>query len=101
MSKKSIARNKDKRKKQKQANKAAMKARYEGWARDGENGKSKRFRAKSSIGQSRSKNHPYGNCGNLGCLKCSPTTYMISLSKPGTVLFERKFRSAKLQALLK
>lgn len=73
MSKKSRARAKDKRQAMKRARKAAQKAQYEAWAREGKNKKSKRTRLKAGRAiASRSHSHPDGPCGNIGCGKCNP-----------------------------
>jgi hypothetical protein len=74
MSKKSRAKGKQKRLKEKRARKAAMKAQYQRFAGMGANSKSKRFRSrvKKTI---RAISHPDGSCGNSGCIKCHKINY--------------------------
>ena len=70
MSKKSKLNNREKRLQEKRSRKASNKAKYAEWKRLGINGKSKRFQRKKSKIQL--IDHPYGNCGNIGCIKCFP-----------------------------
>lgn len=73
MSKKAKLVNREKRLQSKRAKKSANKARYLEMKARGVNSKSKR-----SVSNSKKKkrvsllDHPNGNCGNPGCLKCFP-----------------------------
>jgi hypothetical protein len=73
MSKKAKSEAKKRRREKKRAAKAAQKARYELWKREGQNTKSKRVRlnAKRRKGV-RLKRHREGPCGNIGCKKRNP-----------------------------
>lgn len=68
MSKKSKLNNREKRLQEKRSRKAANKARYAELKRLGINGKSKRFLKKKQ--RASTVDHPFGNCGNIGCKKC-------------------------------
>jgi hypothetical protein len=72
MSKKAKSEAKLRRRQKKRAAKAAQRARYELWVREGRNSKSKRFRlnAKRRKGV-RTQRHLTGRCGNIGCQKCN------------------------------
>jgi hypothetical protein len=74
MSKKCKLKNREKRLQEKRSRKAANKAKYAELKRLGINGKSKRFKAgqrkKYKVG---GEDHPYGNCGNVGCKNVSLT----------------------------
>ena len=80
MSKKAKLSNREKRLQEKRNRKAANKAKYAELKRLGINGKSKRYqsnlRKKSRAG---SVDHPYGECGNVGCKKCFPDLYQLSV----------------------
>ena len=73
MSKKIKAANKEKNLQAKRARKAANKAKYAALMTAGRNSKTYR-----SIQQGKKKrkissiDHPNGNCGNIGCVKCFP-----------------------------
>jgi hypothetical protein len=80
MSKKCKLKNREKRLQEKRSRKAANKARYAELKRLGINSKSKRFKT----GQSKkrkisSEDHPNGNCGNVGCKKCFPDLYQLTV----------------------
>jgi hypothetical protein len=70
MSKKSKKKAKLKRRSDKAARKAAQRARYEGYMKAGTNKKSKRSQRKGKSKTGRSGSHPFGECGNPGCIKC-------------------------------
>ena len=74
MSKKAKSEAKKRRRQKKRAAKAAQRARYELWVREGRNSKSKRFRlnAKRRKGV-RAQRHRTGPCGNIGCKDCNPS----------------------------
>lgn len=77
MSKKAKLKNREKRLQEKRSRKAANKARYAELRRLGINSKSKRFQKKKRsviLGD-----HPFGNCGNVGCKKCFPDLYQLRL----------------------
>ena len=72
MSKKAKAQAKEKRLKKKRATKAAQPAKYEAWTLEGKNKKSKRTRiARGRVKAVKSRNHPNGYCGNIGCIRCN------------------------------
>lgn len=73
MSKVSKTKAKKKRHDQKRARKAAQQALYESYKAQGINTKSKRSRKsfKSKAKGVSTISHPYGKCGNNGCIKCS------------------------------
>jgi hypothetical protein len=73
MSKKAKSEAKQRRRQKKRAAKAAQRARYELWMREGKNAKSKRARlnAKRRKGV-RTQRHLTGPCGNIGCKECNP-----------------------------
>jgi len=71
MSKKSKATSKQKRLVKKRAIKMANKAKYQGWAHDGQNTKSKRSRkGNAKMRLAKAFPHSSGFCGNLACIKC-------------------------------
>lgn len=73
MSKKSKIASKDKRLAKKRAIKLANKAKYESWAKSGENTKSKRNRSSSRKNRlAKAFSHKTGHCGNLACKRCYP-----------------------------
>lgn len=60
---------------EKRARKAAAKAKYEQWIRDGRNTKSKRVKLRAKLLRKkklRTKRHAEGPCGNIGCRQCNP-----------------------------
>lgn len=73
MSKKCKLNNRLEHLQEKRSRRASNKAKYAELKRLGINGKSKRFlsnkRKKRIIGN---VDHPFGNCGNVGCEKCFP-----------------------------
>lgn len=77
MSKKCKLKNRLEHLEQKRARKASNKAKYAELRRLGINGKSKR-----SISNKRKNrliaqvDHPFGNCGNIGCKKCFPELHL-------------------------
>lgn len=72
MSKKSKSQSKEKRKKAKATRKAAERAKYEGYKAKGQNTKSKRVvLAGKRSKRVKMQDHPKGDCGNVGCLRCS------------------------------
>lgn len=78
MSKKSRIQNKEKRLQAKRAKKAGNKARYAEMKRLGINGKSKRFLKGGKVRKHPNAiDHPNGDCGNTGCMKCFPELQMI------------------------
>ena len=73
MSKKSKATAKQVRLNKKRAIKMANKAKYQGWARDGDNTKSKRSRSSNRKNKlAKTVSHSMGHCGNLACVRCYP-----------------------------
>lgn len=73
MSKKSKKAASDIKRRKKASAKAAQSAKYESYRDSGKNAKSKRFLNKvKDSSKMRAHNHPYGNCGNIGCKKCFP-----------------------------
>jgi hypothetical protein len=75
-----LARRKKRRLSQKRARKAAAKAKYEQWIKEGRNTKSKRVKLraarlrKTSIRLAR---HVSGPCGNVGCKRCNPAPWNL------------------------
>jgi len=71
MSKKAKSASKARRLTAKRAKKNAMHAKYESFARDGITKGSKRatLRGKRKVAF-RVVSHPYGTCGNVGCIRC-------------------------------
>lgn len=73
MSKKSKATAREKRLNKKRAIKMANKAKYQAWAKEGQNSKSKRSRRVGKQKRlAKSFSHFPGHCGNLACKKCYP-----------------------------
>ena len=72
MSKGAKSRSKERRRREKAARKAAMKARYESYRDKGINTKSKRYRNNLKDRTVSGFDHPEGHCGNIGCKKCFP-----------------------------
>lgn len=73
MSKGAKSRQHERRKKAKAMRKAANKATYESRKALGQNTKSARAISNSKKNKKKSGvDHPYGNCGNVGCKKCDP-----------------------------
>lgn len=70
MSKKSKNKAKIKRRNEKAARKAAQKARYESYMKTGTNRKSKRSQRKDGQVNVSTVSHPFGQCGNPGCMRC-------------------------------
>jgi len=71
MSKKCKSASKEKRKAMKRARKAAMQAKYQAFREAGKNSKSKRCLLRGKKRKTaRQVDHPYGKCGNPGCIKC-------------------------------
>ena len=70
MSKKSKNKAKLKRRSEKAARKAGQRARYESYIKAGTNIKSKRAQRQGKKKTARASNHPDGECGNPGCIKC-------------------------------
>jgi len=70
MSKKSKAKSAEKRKKAKRARKKANQEKYQRWAEEGVNTKSKRASKNKRKGP-RPRLHETSNCGNPGCMRCS------------------------------
>lgn len=79
MSKSSKARSKQKRLQEKRARKQANKARYAALKSSGQNTKSVRFMRNSKAKKLvKTVDHPLGNCGNIGCSKCSPRLLRVA-----------------------
>ena len=75
-----LAKRRKRRLSQKRARKAAQKALYEQWTREGRNSKSKRvkLRAKQLRKKKlRTKSHRGGPCGNVGCKLCNPVAHNL------------------------
>ena len=70
MSKSTKKKSAAKRRSDKAARKTAQRARYEGYIKAGSNTKSKRSQRQGSKKEARSGSHPFGPCGNVGCIKC-------------------------------
>lgn len=80
MSKKSKLNNREKRLQEKRSRKAANKSKYAELKRLGINSKSKRFQKSQSKKHRTDKgSHPNGDCGNVGCKKCFPDLYQLSV----------------------
>lgn len=82
MSKTSKAKTKQENLRKKRAIKAANRAKYESWRRDGSNTKSKRVRAKSKnkgVSVLRKRRHEATNCGNPACGNCFPQHQKVNL----------------------
>ena len=75
MSKKSKARAKDKRTKEKKALKSRMKALYESFRDSGKNSKRTQIKGKKAQKGPKLASHPHGPCGNIGCIKCHPINF--------------------------
>jgi hypothetical protein len=98
MSKKSKARAKDQRLKEKRGRKAAMAAQYEAWSREGKNKKSKRNRLVAGrVRLVRDVDHPDGPCGNIGCLKCNGNSRANNpfLAPVNSCIYAKQFSSPK------
>lgn len=99
MSKKSKSQAKDKRRSKKRSQKAAQKAQYEAWARDGQNKKSKRVRlASGRVKAVKSRNHPDGVCGNIGCIRCNPSGNDPRNANKLSCLFRKQFLPKAMNA---
>ena len=73
MSKKSKKAASELKRRKKASDKAAQRAKYEGYRDSGKNSKSKRFLdSTKDHTKMRARTHPYGHCGNIGCKKCFP-----------------------------
>lgn len=84
MSKASKAKVKERRQKEKHAKKQAKIALYESYRKQGINSKSKRFRNKNAQKKlATSIDHPYGKCGNHGCIKCYGLNFKPFLNRLG------------------
>jgi hypothetical protein len=60
---------------EKRARKAAAKAKYEQWIREGRNTKSKRVKLRAQRLRKKTVRlgrHREGPCGNIGCKRCNP-----------------------------
>lgn len=78
MSKSSKARSKQENLKKKRAIKQSNEARYAELRRQGENGKSIRFKRNNKISRLVKRvDHPDGRCGNIACKKCFPLKTVI------------------------
>lgn len=70
-----LAKRRKRRLGQKRARKAAAKAKYEVWMREGRNTKSKRVKLKAARLRKKTirlVRHKDGPCGNFGCKRCNP-----------------------------
>lgn len=82
MSKKCKLTNRLKRLQEKRSRKAANKAKYAELKRLGINGKSKRFQTGLKKNKrAKIEDHPFGNCGNVGCRKCFPNLFQQELKQ--------------------
>ncbi len=80
MSKKSRAKAKERRKKEKAARKKTNQEKYQKWRDLGINTKSKRsFKGKRK--GPRARNHPHGECGNPACQHCYGLSFKAFLRK--------------------
>jgi hypothetical protein len=80
MSKKCKLNNRLEHLQEKRSRKAANKAKYAELKRLGMNGKSKRFLSNKRKNRIVGKvDHPFGNCGNVGCKKCFPDLYQVKM----------------------
>lgn len=96
MSKASKSRSSEKRRRDKAAQKAAQRARYEAYMRAGQNGKSRRLAIRTSRKRVvRVHDHPLGPCGNIGCPKCNPSA--VTGGHRGWLIAQR--REAQARAL--
>jgi hypothetical protein len=62
------------------ARKAAQKALYQQWMREGRNSKSKRVKLRAQRLRKKTirlARHTAGPCGNIGCKHCNPTLYNL------------------------
>lgn len=102
MSKKSKSQAKDKRRSMKRSRKAAQRTQYESWARDGQNKKSKRVRlASGRVRGAKPRNHPNGDCGNSGCIRCSPGLNDPRNASRSSCLYGKQFMPKAMNAFLK
>lgn len=70
-----LAKRKNRRLSQKRARKAAAKAKYETWRKEGRNTKSKRVKLRAKRLRKKTLTtlrHKDGACGNFGCKRCNP-----------------------------
>jgi hypothetical protein len=75
-----LARRRRRRLSEKRARKAAQKALYEQWKKEGRNSKSKRVKLRAQRLRKRTVRlvrHRHGPCGNIGCKQCNPAPYNV------------------------
>lgn len=100
MSKKTKSQAKEKRRSLKRSRKAAQRAQYESWAREGQNKKSKRNRLANGRARTvRLRSHVDGECGNLGCLKCNESLNNPWLVSENSCIWGKRFSSSKWRSL--
>ena len=76
-----LAKRRKRRLSEKRARKAAAKALYEQWKKEGRNTKSKRVKLRAREAKKHHKvrlqRHRHGSCTNIGCKHCNPAPYNL------------------------
>lgn len=80
MSKKAKTASRERRKREKRARKDANRARYAAMRDAGQNRK-KKGGDETGKGTLRIQRHPTGDCGNIGCVRCSPIAQELASRK--------------------